>query len=128
MAAISGKNSQPEIIVRKLIHSMGFRFRLHVTGLAGTPDIVLPRLKAIVLVNGCFWHMHTCKRGKSTPTTNASFWRKKRLANRQRDLNQLKQLRDEWAVVVVWQCEIKNQMKLERKLQRFLDKHQRRRR
>ena len=95
--------------MRSLLHRLGFRFALHRVDLAGKPDIVMPARRAVVLVHGCYWHMHNCKRGRSTPATHAAFWRTKRERNRERDRETLAALRRAgWRVVVVWECELKS--------------------
>ena len=107
--------------VRRMIHGMGFRYRLHAVGLPGKPDLVLPRLRKVVFVHGCFWHMHRCLFGRVKPTTNADFWKQKREGNRQRDATVRRALRKEgWRVLTVWECEIRNVGKLKRRLRVFL--------
>lgn len=106
MANIQAKNSKPEMIVRRLLHSMGFRYRLHRKDLPGTPDIVLVRLKKIILVHGCFWHMHDCPYGRVNPKTNSEFWRTKRLKTVARDAQvRLELKRLGWEVLEVWECQ-----------------------
>lgn len=122
MTAIKSRHTKPEIIVRSIIHRLGFRFRLHDKKLAGKPDIVLPKHKKIILVHGCFWHMHDCKRGNVTPKSNVEYWQTKRLRNVERDKSNLKTYKKEgWKTLTVWECEIKDLPKLERKLVRFLN-------
>ena len=105
MAAIKGKNTKPELLVRRALHHRGFRFRLHVRDLPGRPDIVLPRYKAAIFVNGCFWHGHTCKYFK-LPATNTEFWREKISANQERDALKTKQLIDlGYKVLSIWECQ-----------------------
>ena len=102
MSAIRGKDTSPERTVRSILHRLGFRFSLHRTDLRGKPDIVMPRFRTAVFVHGCYWHMHTCKRGRSVPTTNAAFWRAKRNRNRERDREVIASLRHSgWRVVIV---------------------------
>jgi DNA mismatch endonuclease (patch repair protein) len=109
MSAIRGKDTTPGRIVRSALHRLGCRFALHRADLAGKPDIVMPARGAVVLVHGCYWHMHTCKRGRSTPATHAAFWRIKRKRNRERDRKTPAALRRAgWRVVVVWECELKS--------------------
>jgi len=109
MAAIRGKNTTPERIVRSVLHRLGCRFALHRADLPGKPDIVMPVRGAVVFVHGCYWHMHGCKRGRSTPVTNVAFWRAKRESNRKRDRKNVNALRRAgWRVVVVWECELKS--------------------
>lgn len=107
MSRIRGRDTSPELLVRSLLHRHGFRFRLHASNLPGRPDVVLPKYRTVVFVNGCFWHNHTgCKRAK-LPRTGRVFWKAKIEGNRRRDrlvTNQLRQLG--WRVVVVWQCEL----------------------
>lgn len=93
MSQIRDKNTKPEIIIRSIIHRMGFRFRLHDKNLPGKPDIVLPRHKKVIFVHGCFWHLHNCKYGRVKPATNVNFWRTKRLSNKKRDKENLTELR-----------------------------------
>jgi DNA mismatch endonuclease (patch repair protein) len=106
MAAIRGKDTKPESVVRSALHRAGLRFRLHRRDLPGTPDIVLAKYRSVVMVHGCFWHHHGC--AKSTwPTTRAEFWRKKILANVDRDRRTRVFLRAAgWKVFVIWECEI----------------------
>lgn len=123
MTAIKSRHTKPEIIVRSILHRLGFRFRLHDKKLPGKPDIVLPRHKKIVLVHGCFWHIHDCKRGNVTPKTNTDYWQNKRFRNVARDKENLNVYKNEgWNVLTIWECEIKDKFKLERKLTKFLMK------
>lgn len=108
MSKISGKNTKPEIIVRKYLFSKGLRFRINVKALPGKPDIVLPKFKVAIFVHGCFWHGHSCKRGK-LPETNKEFWQNKINKNIDRDNKNLSELEEiGWKVITIWQCEIKN--------------------
>jgi DNA mismatch endonuclease (patch repair protein) len=120
MSAIRNKNTGPEMIVRSVLHSLGYRYRLHVRDLPGCPDIVLPKHNAIIFVHGCFWHMHNCRFGRVTPKTNAKFWQKKRTGNVERDKKQRWLLRKEWSVLTVWECETRDLKKLSRRLVGFL--------
>jgi len=121
MSRIRGKDTGPEKFVRQMIHRMGFRYRLHSADLPGKPDLVLPRLRKVIFVHGCFWHMHRCRFGRVQPATNADFWKKKRESNRQRDAAVRWALRKEgWRVLTVWECEIRNIEKLQRKVWAFL--------
>lgn len=121
MSRVKGLDTQPELVVRSVIHRMGLRFRLHRRDLPGNPDIVLPRHKKIIFVHGCFWHGHTgCGRSKR-PTTNTSFWTKKLDATIARDERIRKELhRTGWKVLVVWQCETRRPEDLLKTLERFL--------
>lgn len=122
MASVHSKNTKPEIFVRSLLHRMGFRYRLHRKDLPGKPDIVMAKYSVIINVNGCFWHMHNCKHGKVKPQTNSDYWQKKRVGNRNRDrLNRASLRKIGWRVLDVWECEIKNPPKLEKKLKTFIE-------
>lgn len=121
MSRVSGGNTKPEIVVRKLIHSMGFRYRLHVKELPGKPDIVLPRHKKIIVVNGCFWHSHrNCTRSKR-PTTNIEFWNSKITGNVERDERNIAILEKMgWQILIIWGCETKKLDLILDKLKNFL--------
>jgi DNA mismatch endonuclease (patch repair protein) len=119
MSRIRGKDTSPEIVVRRLLHSLGYRFRLHVPDLPGRPDIVLPKYRAIIFVHGCFWHMHRCKYGKVVPKTNEAFWQAKRASNVERDRRHRQLLRGKWLVLIVWECETRNPERLRGKLDKF---------
>jgi len=121
MARISGKNTKPEIAVRKLVHSLGFRFRIHDSKLPGKPDIVLSRHRKIIFVNGCFWHGHSgCSRSK-IPHTNPIFWKDKISKNIIRDERIRRKLRREgWRTMTVWQCEMGDTEKLTQRIARYL--------
>lgn len=121
MRAIKSRHTKPEMIVRSIVHRLGFRFRLHDKKLPGKPDIVLPRHKKIILVHGCFWHIHDCKRGNVTPKTNVEYWQNKRLRNAARDQENLEIYKKSgWKVLTVWECETKDAVNLENKLVKFL--------
>ena len=121
MSRIRGRNTAPELSVRSKLHKLGFRFRLHCKHLPGTPDLVFPGRQSVIFIHGCFWHGHTCRRAK-LPTSNVSFWTEKIGKNKVRDKNARKLLtNDGWKVLTVWQCELKDSEKLEKKLVSFLD-------
>jgi DNA mismatch endonuclease (patch repair protein) len=121
MTAIKSRHTKPEMIVRSIVHRLGFRFRLHDKKLAGKPDIVLPKHKKIILVHGCFWHIHDCKRGNVTPKTNVDYWQKKRFRNVERDKENLRTLKNQgWKVLVIWECRIKKPLELENTVKDFL--------
>ncbi len=121
MSRIRGGNTKPEITVRKLLHGLGFRFRLHVKTLPGKPDIVLPRHRKVILVHGCFWHGHQdCSKAKR-PATNAEFWDAKITANIERDRRNKSVLEDAgWQVLELWTCELKDPEELSGRLKSFL--------
>lgn len=109
MASIKGKNTKPELVVRKFLHRRGFRFSLHRKDLPGTPDIVLRKWAVAVFVNGCYWHRHDRCRYAYDPKSNVDFWVKKFQANVDRDAKNYRLLKSMgWKVVVVWECEVKS--------------------
>ena len=109
MSAIKSKNTKPDIAVRKVLHSMGYRFRLHSKNLPGSPDIVLPKFKTVIFVHGCFWHRHENCKYASTPKTRQEFWNKKFTENIKRDSEIQDKIKNlDWRSVVIWECETKN--------------------
>ena len=110
MSKISGKETKPEIIVRKFLFSKGFRYRKNDKRYPGKPDIVLPKYKTIIFIHGCFWHGHKgCKKSK-LPDTNRDFWENKITSNIKRDKKNRKQLeRQGWFVYIIWQCQLRNE-------------------
>jgi DNA mismatch endonuclease, patch repair protein len=121
MGRVKGRDTKPEMLVRSLIHRMGFRFRVHRRDLPGNPDIVLPRHRKVIFVHGCFWHGHRgCPRSKR-PTTNRPFWNRKLDGNLARDKRFRAELsRLGWKVLVIWQCETKVSDIVRKRLERFL--------
>jgi DNA mismatch endonuclease (patch repair protein) len=121
MRAVKSKNTRPEMTVRRLVHGMGFRFRLHRKDLPGKPDIVFPSRRSVIFVHGCFWHGHNCRRGARIPKTNMEYWVPKLERNRARDKAHREMLEAEgWRVLVVWECETKDTATLSARLQEFL--------
>ena len=110
MSKVRSEDTKPEIKVRKLLHGMGYRFRLHRRDLPGKPDIVLPKYKTVVFVNGCFWHgCPTCRHASVRPKANADYWNRKLDRNLQRDRENYAKLTElGWRVVIVWECETKD--------------------
>jgi DNA mismatch endonuclease (patch repair protein) len=109
MAAIKGRNTKPEILVRQILHAHGFRFRLHRRDLPGRPDIVLPKYKTVVFVNGCFWHQHVGCKFATKPSSRAEFWEAKLTRNVARDFENTAKLAElGWRVIVVWECELRD--------------------
>ena len=109
MSAIKSKNTKPEIAVRKVLHSMGYRFRLHGKDLPGSPDIVLPKYRTVIFVHGCFWHRHENCKYATTPKTREEFWESKFKENVIRDKSNQKKLSAiGWKIIIVWECEIKD--------------------
>jgi DNA mismatch endonuclease (patch repair protein) len=110
MSRIRGRDTRPEIRLRSLLHRAGYRFRLHARDLPGRPDIVLPRFRTVIFVNGCFWHRHPGCRGATTPSTRPEFWQAKFDGNVERDSRNHAALRASgWNVLVVWECELKSE-------------------
>ena len=118
MGRIRGKNTSPELVVRRLLHRMGYRFRLHVKTLPGKPDIVLPKYKTVIFVHGCFWHRHKGCKNCTTPTNRREFWLEKLTGNAARDKVHRRALRKlGWKSVIVWECELSDLTRVREKLQ-----------
>lgn len=121
MSRVKGSNTRPELLVRSLAHRLGFRFRVNRRDLPGCPDIVFPKLKKVVLVNGCFWHSHEGCARSSIPSTNREFWTNKLAKNVQRDKRNLEELRKTgWEVLVIWNCETRDLARVNEVLRHFL--------
>jgi len=121
MSRVKSKDTKPEIIVRKLAHSLGYRFRLHRKDLPGTPDLTFPSRMKVIFVHGCFWHRHRGCRKTTTPKTNMDFWKNKFRKNIQRDKNSIEQLKGlGWKALVIWECETKNIEEIQKKIVDFL--------
>ena len=121
MAAVHSKNTGPEIAIRKLLHLLGYRFRLHNKSLAGCPDIVFPIRQKVIFVHGCFWHGHNCEKGR-LPKSRLDYWKPKITTNKKRDRrNKARLKREGWEACIIWQCELRNQNLLSAKLKKFLD-------
>lgn len=123
MARVKSTNTLPELQVRSALHRLGYRFRLHVRGLAGKPDLVFPSRKKVIFVHGCFWHGHVCRMGSAQPKTNVEFWQSKIERNQSRDKSVVARLRREgWGVATIWQCELQRGDQWLRRIQRFLER------
>lgn len=121
MSRVRGKDTKPEMAVRRLLHGLGYRYRLHRKDLPGKPDLVFPSRRKAVFVHGCFWHGHDCKYGK-LPVSNVDYWRDKIERNKTRDANALHALGSlGWGAFVVWQCDIRDLERLEKALVDFLE-------
>ncbi len=108
MRAVKGNDTVPEMMVRRAVHAMGARFRLHRRDLPGAPDLVLARHRIVIFVHGCFWHGHDCARGARAPQHNAAYWRDKIARNRARDTRNVGALEAAgWRVIVVWECDLR---------------------
>jgi DNA mismatch endonuclease (patch repair protein) len=122
MSAVHSKDTMPEVRVRKMLHSMGYRYRLHVAKLPGKPDIVFPSRHKIVFVHGCFWHRHRSCRYATTPKTRPEYWEEKFSANVTRDRATVRKLKQMgWTIATVWQCQLKNPERLAERLHEFLE-------
>ena len=116
MSRIRGRDTAPELAVRRYLHREGFRYRLHVRDLPGRPDIVLPKYGVVIFVNGCFWHAHACQKGR-IPSTRSDFWEEKFRNNRSRDERSRRALRKAgWRVLTVWECSLSTKVRAEREL------------
>jgi DNA mismatch endonuclease, patch repair protein len=121
MAKISGKDTKPEILVRKFLFSEGFRYRKNDNRIAGKPDIVLPKYKTIIFIHGCFWHGHQNCKAATLPTTNTDFWKSKIEGNGTRDQKVKRLLKNQgWRVIVIWQCRIKNKNLFEQSMKNLV--------
>ena len=115
MSGIKGKDTGPELTVRKFLHAKGLRFRLHRKDLPGKPDIVLPKMNTCIFVHGCFWHRHNCKKGKHLPKSNVEFWEEKLGKNKVRDEKNKKALQKlGWKVLVIWECQTNNPIRMKK--------------
>ena len=122
MSQVKGKNTKPEEVVRKFLFSKGLRYRKNDRRYPGKPDIVLPKYKTIIFVNGCFWHQHAGCKSATLPETNYSYWKEKLQRNVARDKIQIAKLKDMgWYVIVLWECEISSKEKREIRLRRLID-------
>lgn len=121
MARIRAKNTGPELAVRKLVFSLGYRYRLHRADLPGKPDLVFPGRAKVIFVHGCFWHQHACGR-YSIPKSRTRFWKEKLDGNKRRDANNVRRLRAlGWRSLVLWECQLRDLEKVTRRIERFLD-------
>ena len=117
MSRVRGRDTKPELLVRRLLHAAGLRYRLYGKGLPGKPDLVFAGLGAVVFVHGCFWHMHRCQLGKPVPATNKEFWAEKRRGNAARDKRNRATLKKAgWRVFEIWECETRDAMRLEKRI------------
>src|SRR5271163_4332047 len=122
MRAVRGKNTTPELLVRKALHRLGYRYALHRRDLPGSPDLVFAGRRKVIFVHGCFWHGHSCRAGRNTPKSHGSYWDAKLGKNKQRDrLNFLRLKHDGWSVLKVWECQLHESGRLARLLKSFLE-------
>lgn len=122
MARIKGRDTKPEIWVRRALHAFGYRFRLHRRDLPGRPDIVLPKYRTVVFVHGCFWHAHTCQKGR-IPGTRSAFWEAKFEGNEKRDARNMRALRAAgWRVLTIWECGLSKPSSREKTIKQLVNK------
>lgn len=120
MRSVRRQDTAPELALRRFLHAKGLRYRLHVRGEPGTPDLLLPRRKTAIFVHGCFWHGHDCAHGAIASKTNAAFWSAKIAANRERDARKRRELEARgWQVEIVWECQVQDRARLERLARRL---------
>lgn len=121
MRRIRSEDTAPEIALRGLIHGLGYRFRLHRRDLPGRPDLVFPARKKIIFVHGCFWHQHSSCREGRVPASRLEYWAPKLKRNQERDAENQSELREQgWTLLVIWECELRNQRTLSKRLRKFL--------
>jgi DNA mismatch endonuclease (patch repair protein) len=121
MSRVRNKDTKPEMLVRRLVHGLGFRYRLHAGDLPGRPDLVFRGARRAIFVHGCFWHRHPGCRNTRMPKSKLAFWRPKLLGNRRRDLRDQRRLLDlGWRALVIWECEVRDPAILKKRLDRFL--------
>lgn len=122
MAAIKGKNTKPEMIVRRFLHSAGYRYGLHNKKLPGKPDIVLRKYKTVIFIHGCFWHGHEGCKFSHLPKSNFNYWEQKINHNKERDLNsKLELVKEGWKVITIWECDLRDRNKRESVLYSLLN-------
>ena len=122
MRAVKSRDTAPEMTVRRLVYSMGYRYRLHRKDLPGKPDLAFKRRRKVIFIHGCFWHGHDCKRGARVPKNNREYWETKIARNRERDKQHDEDLKREgWRVFVVWECQISEPEAVTERIKSFLD-------
>nr|WP_297354077.1 DNA mismatch endonuclease Vsr [uncultured Caldimonas sp.] len=122
MALVRAKDTKPELLVRRLVHGMGYRYRLHRRDLPGTPDLVFPGRSKVILIHGCFWHRHARCALARLPKSRGEFWLPKLTANAERDARNVRALRRlGWSVLTIWECQLGDTAKLANRIRRFLD-------
>lgn len=121
MRAVKARDTKPELTVRRILHKMGYRYRLHRSDLPGKPDIVFGPRRKVIFVHGCFWHGHNCKRGARMPATNVKYWKTKIAHNVERYSRQLDKLAAKgWSALTLWECELKHEEQIKKRLVSFL--------
>jgi DNA mismatch endonuclease (patch repair protein) len=123
MSRVRSRDTKPEMLVRRLVHKMGYRYRLHARKLPGNPDLVFPSLRKIIFIHGCFWHRHGSCKNTRWPKSRLAFWKPKLEENRQRDAANHRRLRRMgWRVMTVWECKLAQTEAVSRRVKRFLEK------
>jgi DNA mismatch endonuclease (patch repair protein) len=123
MQSVKSEDTKPEIKIRRLVFSLGYRYRLHRKDLPGKPDMVFPVRKKIIFIHGCFWHGHNCRSGQNQPKTNKKYWRGKITKNMDRDLKNVEKLQKMgWNILTIWECEIRDEKRIKILASRFLEK------
>ena len=122
MSRVKGKNTTPELKLRRFLLDMGYRgYRIHYERLPGRPDVVFTKRRKVIFVHGCFWHGHSCKAGRNTPKTNKDYWGPKLLRNIDRDKKHLAEIRKKgWMVLIIWECQLKKSEFIRKKLEEFM--------
>lgn len=123
MRRVKSRDTGPEMVIRKALHAMGYRYRLYANDLPGKPDLVFRSRRKVVFVNGCFWHGHSCKAGSKVVKTNSNYWKAKIEKNVERDLRNVHAFSDRgWESLTIWECDIRNSVeKTTRKIRKFLE-------
>ena len=121
MRAVKSRDTTPEMAIRKVVHGLGYRYRLHDPSLPGTPDLVFRKRKKVIFVHGCFWHRHTCRQGRSLPASRQAYWKAKFLRNQARDLRTRRELmRIGYRCLIVWECQTRDLVRVAREIRAFL--------
>lgn len=122
MRRVRSRDSKAELVVRRVIHGMGYRYRLHRKDLPGHPDLAFIAMRKAIFVHGCFWHGHTCRAGKNRPKSNTEYWQRKLERNMDRDVeDQSKLVEMGWRVLIVWECELRDKARLRKRVVDFLE-------
>lgn len=122
MSRIRKTNTKPELAVRRIVHRLGYRFRLYRRDLPGCPDIVLPRYRKVIFVHGCWWHRHNCRLGRRSPKSKEAYWLPKLQGNKERHKKNRRLLqREGWEVLTIWECQANDPQKLTQRLRQFLE-------
>lgn len=125
MRSVRSQDTVPEMATRRIVHGLGYRYRLHRKDLPGKPDLAFLGCRKVIFVHGCFWHGHSCARGSREPKSNVAYWRKKIAGNTARDNETQRKLRASgWKILILWECQIKNGKEVSRRVRQFLGERQ----